>query len=69
MGRIGNFRGRNTRKVNDMKTFLKGKKSYIIATLAGVGAAAQALGHPIPEYVFILLGAAGLGSVRAAIGR
>jgi hypothetical protein len=48
---------------------LKGKKTYITATLAGAGAVAQALGYPIPEYVFILLGAVGLSSVRSAIGR
>ena len=52
-----------------MLSFLKGKKTYIAAGLAGAAAVAQALGHPVPEYVFVLLGAAGLGSVRAAIGR
>lgn len=49
--------------------FLSGKKTYIVAALAAAGAVAQALGYVIPEYVFILLGAAGFGSVRAAIGR
>lgn len=52
-----------------MLSFFKGKKTYLAAGLAGVAAVAQALGHPVPEYVFILLGAAGLGSVRAAVGR
>lgn len=52
-----------------MKTFLEGKKTYIVAALAAAGAVAQAFGYVIPEYVFILLGAAGFGSVRAAIGR
>lgn len=52
-----------------MLSRLKGKKTYIIAALAGAGAVAQALGYVIPEYVFILLGAAGFGTVRSAIGR
>lgn len=69
MVRIGSFLGSNTRKENDMKTFLEGKKTYIVAALAAAGAVAQAFGYVIPEYVFILLGAAGFGSVRAAIGR
>ena len=49
--------------------FLAGKKTYIVAALAAAGAVAQALGYVIPEYVFILLGAAGFGAVRNAIGR
>ena len=48
---------------------LAGKKTYIVAVLAAAGAVAQALGYTIPEYVFILLGAAGFGAVRSAIGR
>jgi hypothetical protein len=50
-------------------SILKGKKTYLIAALAAAGAVAQVLGYEIPEYVFILLGAAGFGSVRSAIGR
>ena len=52
-----------------MLSVLNGKKTYIVAALAAAGAVAQALGYEIPEYVFILLGAAGFGSVRQAIGR
>ena len=52
-----------------MLHFLKGKKTYIVAALAAAGGAAQALGYAIPEYVFIVLGAAGFGAVRSAIGR
>lgn len=48
---------------------LEGKRTYIIAALAAAGAAAQALGYEVPEYVFVLLAAAGFGSVRSAIGR
>jgi len=49
--------------------FLKGKKTYIIAILAGILAGFTAYGIVIPEYVWILLGAFGLGSVRAAINK
>ena len=49
--------------------FLAGKKTYIIAALTIAGAVAQALGYEIPEPVWAVLGALGLGSVRLAIGR
>ena len=48
---------------------IQGKKTYIVAALAAAGAVAQAFGYTIPEYVWILLSAAGLGAVRAAVGR
>jgi len=47
--------------------WLQGKKTYIIAILVGVGAALQAMGVSIPEYVYILLAALGLGAVRSGI--
>jgi hypothetical protein len=47
--------------------FLNGKKTYIVAILAAAGAAATSLGYHIPEYVWPLLAALGLGSVRSAI--
>jgi hypothetical protein len=46
---------------------LNGKKTYIVAALAAAGAVAQAFGYVVPEYVWILLSAAGLGAVRQAI--
>lgn len=49
--------------------FLAGKKTYIVALIAGVVAAAQALGYEIPEWVMPLLGALGLGTMRQAIAR
>lgn len=52
-----------------MKNLIKGKKTYIVAALAAAGAVAQAFGYVIPEYVWILLSAAGLGAVRNAVGR
>ena len=52
-----------------MPKFLEGKKTYIVALLAAAGAASTALGYPIPEWVWPLLGAAGLGSVRVALNK
>ena len=47
--------------------FLKGKKTYIIALVVGLLAAAQSLGYPIPDWVYAILGAAGLGTLRAGV--
>jgi hypothetical protein len=52
-----------------MKDIFQGKKTYIVAVLAAAGAVAQAFGYEIPQYVWILLSAAGLGAVRNAVGR
>lgn len=52
-----------------MLSYLNGKKTYIVALLAAIAAAASALGHPVPEWAWLLLNAAGLGAVRSAIGR
>lgn len=49
-------------------TFLDGKKSYIISIIAGILGILTAMGHPTPEWVYIILGAFGLGAVRSAIG-
>jgi len=49
--------------------FLSGKKSYIIAGLAVTGAVLLKYGivTEIPAWLYLVLGAAGLGAVRAAI--
>jgi hypothetical protein len=52
-----------------MKAFLKGKKTYIVAVGAAAAAAASALGHPVPEWGWLFINAAGLGAIRSAIGR
>ncbi len=49
--------------------YLKGKKTYIIALTAAALAFAQAMGWPIPEYVYVILGACGLATVRAAVAK
>lgn len=47
--------------------FINGKKTYISAILIGLGSVATALGYHIPEWVWSLLGAAGLASIRQAV--
>jgi hypothetical protein len=51
-----------------IETFLDGKKTYIIALLTGGLGIFMATGHVVPEWVWTILGAAGLGAVRSAIG-
>ncbi len=48
---------------------LAGKKTYIIAGLTGIGAVLTMLGIEIPVIVWPILGALGLGAVRAAISK
>ena len=50
-----------------IEAFLNGKKTYIVAALIGCAAAAKALGYVVPDYVWFVLNAAGLGAVRSAI--
>lgn len=49
--------------------YLSGKKTYIVAILIGVGAGLQAIGIVIPDYVFAILGALGLGAVRSGVNK
>ena len=48
---------------------LQGKKTYIVALLIAAGAAAMSLGVVIPEIVWPILGALGLGAVRSALDK
>lgn len=50
-------------------SFLDGKKTYIIAIATAILAGLQAYGIAIPDYVYAVLGALGLGSVRAAVNK
>ena len=48
---------------------LDGNKTYLVAVLTGgLGFYIAVTGHAIPEWVWIVLSAAGLGAVRSAIG-
>jgi len=43
---------------------LKGKKTYLTAIVVGVIAAVESLGYTIPGFVYHMLGAIGLGTLR-----
>ncbi len=47
--------------------FLSGKKTYIIAFIAAATAGAQAMGYDIPQWVYAVEAALGLGTTRIAI--
>ena len=46
---------------------LQGKKTYLTAIIVGVVAALNFSGIVIPEWVYLILSALGLGAVRSAI--
>ena len=48
-------------------SFLDGKKTYIAAAVTAVLAGAQALGYDVPHWIYGILGAFGLTSLRAAV--
>lgn len=50
-----------------IEAFLNGKKTYIIAILTGIIGIVSVY-HPIPEYIWAILGALGFGAIRSAIG-
>lgn len=47
--------------------WLNGYRTYIAAAAMAAMAAAQAFGYPIPEWVYAVLAAGGLGGLRAAV--
>lgn len=47
--------------------FIDGYKTKIVAVGVAVAGIMQAFGVPIPEVVWVLLSAAGLGAIRSAI--
>jgi hypothetical protein len=49
--------------------FLSGKKTYIVAFVAAATAAAQALGYVIPDWVYAVEAALGLGTLGVAIAK
>lgn len=53
--------------MGDLVSFLQGKRTYTIAVIAALTAGVQALGYHIPDWVYIIEGALGLGAVRVAI--
>lgn len=53
--------------MGNIVTFLKGKKTYIIAFLVALTAGAGYLGIEIPAWLTTLLAAGGLTTIRKAI--
>lgn len=53
--------------MGDLVSFLQGKRTYTVAVIAALTAGAQAMGYHIPDWVYIIEGALGLGAVRVAI--
>jgi hypothetical protein len=53
--------------VQNILGLLDGKKTYIVAIIAAATAAAQALGYTVPDWVYAIEGALGLGALRIAI--
>lgn len=47
--------------------WLSGKKTYLIAATVAVLGGLTAWGYEIPEFVWYILGALGLGTLRAGI--
>ena len=48
---------------------LQGKKTYIVMVLTFIAGGLQASGIVIPDFVWIALGALGLGAVRSAVAK
>ena len=50
-----------------MIDWLKGKKTYFVAAIVALVALCRYFGVEIPDYVWALLAAVGLGSLRAGV--
>lgn len=48
---------------------LNGKKTYLVALVAATTAAAQALGYTVPDWVYAVEAALGLGALRVAVDK
>lgn len=55
--------------MENVLTWLQGKKTYITAIVVAVLAGLQAAGIEIPSWVDTLTAALGLGTLRAAVGK
>jgi len=52
-----------------MKEWLKGKKTYLVAIATAFVGGLAVLGVPVPVWVWPLLGALGLGFLRAGVDK
>lgn len=55
--------------MDTLLNLLSGKKTYIIAAIAAATAAAQALGYTVPDWIYPIEGALGLGALRVAVSK
>ena len=53
--------------LDNIWAWLEGKKTYIVAIIGAILGLLQIFGIVVPEWVFAILAAIGLGTVRAAI--
>ncbi len=53
--------------MRNILAFLNGKKTYLVAIIAAITAAVQALGYTVPEFVYAIEAALGLGALRVAV--
>ena len=53
--------------MSDIFKLLKGKRTYIVAAVTFTLGGLQAVGYPVPEWVYPLLGPAGLTTLRAGL--
>jgi len=52
-----------------MLDWLKGKKTYLIVAVTFIVGGLVATGVVIPEWVYVILAAAGIGAVRAGVSK
>lgn len=55
--------------MNNILNIIDGKKTYIVAALTLAAAAAQYFGVVVPDYVWTIFAACGLGSIRSAVSK
>ena len=55
--------------IGKIEALVQGKKTYFVAIAGAILVGLQLYGIVIPEFVWTLLGLAGLGAVRSAIGK
>lgn len=55
--------------LSKVEGLLEGKKTYIVSALVAIGAVLQYQGVVIPEFVWSILAALGLGAARSAINK
>ena len=55
--------------MQNLIALISGKKTYIVAGVTFILGGLQAVGYPIPDFVFPLLGALGLGALRAGVSK